>query len=108
MATNDSIEIVKNTIESLKKIYRPNYKYKKAGVVLGGIISEEKIQMNLFDKTNRIKRKKLMKAIDKINYLNGKETIKIGAQEIKKYKVEGQQRLSPAYTTKWKELLKVK
>tara|TARA_Y100001978_G_scaffold31845_2_gene27558 strand:+ start:10861 stop:12102 length:1242 start_codon:yes stop_codon:yes gene_type:complete len=108
VATNDSLEIVKKTVENLKKIYRPNYKYKKAGVVLGGIIAEQKIQMNLFDKINRIKRKELMNAIDKINYLNGKETIKIGTQGIKKYKSEKQQRLSPAYTTKWKEILNVK
>tara|TARA_A100001015_G_C14990318_1_gene713584 strand:+ start:554 stop:1795 length:1242 start_codon:yes stop_codon:yes gene_type:complete len=107
VATNDSLEIVKKTIESLKKIYRPNYKYKKAGVVLGEIVSEQRIQMNLFDKTNRNKRKKLMKAIDKINYLNGKETIKVGTQETKKHKFERQQRLSQGYTTKWKELLSV-
>ena len=74
VATNDSLEIVKKAIENLKKIYRPSYKYKKAGVVLGEIVSEQKIQMNLFDKINRNKRKELMKAIDKINYLNGKET----------------------------------
>ena len=108
VATNDSLEIVKKAIENLKKIYRPSYKYKKAGVVLGGIVSEQKIQMNLFDKINRNKRKELMKAIDKINYLNGKETIKVGTQETKKYKFERQQRLSPGYTTKWKELLSVK
>ena len=34
--------------------------------------------------------------------------IKIGTQGIKKYKSEKQQRLSPAYTTKWKEILNVK
>ena len=107
VATNDSMEIIEQTQKSLKKIYKKKYKYKKAGVVLGGIISQEKVQMNIFDKLNREKRKKIMKAMDRINKTNGKETIKIATQGTQDSWTTKQQSLSPSYTTKWKDLLKV-
>ena len=107
MATNDSMEIIEQTQKSLKKIYKKNCKYKKAGVVLGGIIPQEKVQMNIFDKLNREKRKKIMKAMDIINKTNGKETIKIATQGTQDNWTTKQQSLSPSYTTKWKDLLKV-
>ena len=108
VSTNDSIELVKEAIRLLKSIYKPNQKYKKAGVIMGKIRSTETIQTNLFDSIeNRKKRRNLMKSIDIINKRIGKEKIKIGIQgETKNRKIQQQNR-SPCYTTKWKDLLSV-
>ena len=104
IATNDSIEIIQHAKRLLKSIYKSNKKYKKAGIVLGNIIEEKHIQMNFFDKIDRKKRKKLMIAVDKINYLNGRETISIGIKEEKK-RIIKQKKRSPSYTTKWEDLI---
>ncbi|SVD35551.1 uncharacterized protein METZ01_LOCUS388405, partial [marine metagenome] len=106
--TNDSIELVKEAIRLLKSIYKPNQKYKKAGVVMGKIISTQSIQTNLFDSVeNRKKRRNLMKSIDIINKRIGKEKIKIGIQGVNKNRKIQQQNMSPCYTTKWQDLLSV-
>ena len=35
--TNNSIKIVKRALEGIRKIYRPGYRYKKAGIILSGL-----------------------------------------------------------------------
>ena len=36
--TNNSLEMVKYSLQGLEMIYKPGYKYKKAGVFLSGIV----------------------------------------------------------------------
>ena len=50
--TNDSIEIVKAAVSTLKK-FLSDCIYKKAGVIVGEIVPEDQVQLNLFDDTDR-------------------------------------------------------
>ncbi len=50
----------------------------------------------------------LMHVIDKINEGKGQSAIKFAVQETKKRWKMNQERLSPNYTTKWNEILKIK
>ncbi len=49
VAENNTQTIVSTALRALKMIYKPDYKYKKAGVVVSNIISAEHIQTSLFD-----------------------------------------------------------
>ena len=80
--SNSTITIVKAANEVLKKLYRPGYHYKKAGVIVMGIGPNSPIQQDLFD-TNAEqfeKMKRLDAVIDRINKVNGSETIVLGSQ----------------------------
>jgi DNA polymerase V len=89
--TNSTIPIVGAACDVLKKIYRPGYQYKKAGVIVMGVGPDSPIQQDLFDiNAEQIeKMRRLDQVIDRINRLNGSETIVIGAQQYISKKVMG-------------------
>ncbi len=107
--TNDSIKIVSAALIGLRSIYRTDCIYKKAGVIVSGIVPQSKIQLSLFDNIGTIeKRHRLMQAVDIINdrYGNMKIRQAINGFE-RKWKLR-QKRLSPSYSTCIDELLRVK
>ena len=105
--TNDSIEIVEAALKGLKSIYRFDCIYKKAGVIVGKIVPQDEVQMSLFDKVDRNKRKDLMQTVDKVNTLMGKDTLKLAIQgKGRDWKLK-QEKLSPCYTTRFADVLTV-
>ena len=106
--TNDSIEIVSKANYALKMIYKKNYLYKKAGVIVKNIISQEEVQMSLFDTVDRRKKRKLMCSVDRINMIMGRDKVYLASQGVQKRWAIKQQQLSPCYTTQFSDLLTVK
>ena len=105
--TNDSMEIVKIAIKVLKSIYRDDCIYKKAGVIVGRIVTQEKTQLSLFDSLDREKRKRINVTVDKINAIMGKNKVKLAVQgNARKWKLK-QEKLSPCYTTRFTDILEV-
>ena len=83
-ATSDSIEIVQYTTEAIKEIFREGYEYKKAGIILTQIVSENNYMHDLFDPRDREKQNRISQMIDTINQKNGTNSIKLAAQGIGK------------------------
>ncbi len=81
--TSSTLTIVQTAHEVLQQIYRPDYRYKKAGVILLDIVPEKPLQPDLFDSNARkyAKLQRLDLAIDHINKINGTETLLIGSQQ---------------------------
>ena len=104
--TNNSIKIVKRSLEGIRKIYRPGYKYKKAGIILYGL-SRQNVTKGLLD-YDREASDSIMQTIDKINNRYGGETIKIASEGIKKIWKMKRENVSPCYTTRFDELAEVK
>ncbi|MBI4649506.1 MAG: DUF4113 domain-containing protein, partial [Bacteroidia bacterium] len=105
--TNDTMEISKYAGVALDLIFKTGYRYKKAGVIVSGIVSENHIQGNLFDEADRLNRNKIMTVLDKINDKYGNDTLKLAVQGTeKKWKLR-QEKLSPSYTTKWSDIITV-
>ena len=106
-STPDLIEV---TMRCLKSLYRPGYRYRKAGVMLAGIVKQGYRQQDLFSPLIAAKEDQpLMAALDKINGKWGRHTIQYGmtAEAGKPWSMQ-QARKSPAYTTNWHELPVVK
>ena len=76
VATDNSIEIVKNALEGLKFIFKRGYKYQKTGIILSGLLDSEKTH-NLFSSPKENKIKSLMKSIDYTNYRYGRSTLSL-------------------------------
>ena len=83
IATNNSIEIVKNALEGLDLIYRDGFKYQKAGIILSGLSDSEKGN-SLFKSTKDERIKNLMQSIDNTNYRYGRSTISLASAGINK------------------------
>ena len=106
--TSDTGEIISCILKELRKIYKVGFKYKKAGVILSGIVPNNCVQQDLFDTINRNKKNKIMISIDKINNKMGRDTIRYASQNFAKKYILKQQRLSKSYTTRWGQLLEIK
>ena len=81
--SSSTITIVKAANEVLQKLYRQGYHYKKAGVIVMGIGPNSPIQQDLFDINAEQfeKMKRLDAVIDRINKVNGTETLVLGSQQ---------------------------
>lgn len=81
--SSSTITIVKAANEVLQKLYRQGYHYKKAGVIVMGIGPNSPIQQDLFDINAEQfeKMKRLDAVIDRINKVNGTETIVLDSQQ---------------------------
>ena len=103
--TNNTIIIVKKALHGLHKIYRPGYRYKKAGVIMLNLSPESGIS-GLFER-NKIKSDLLMQSFDNINMRYGSSTIHTAAEGIGRNWSMQRQKISPCYTTRFSDLLKV-
>ena len=101
--------MIQEALKGLKSIYKEEYIYKKAGVIVGNLIPTNQIQLNLFDDlNNRDKYKKISTIFDKINNSMGKDKIRIAVQGFDRKWQMKQEQLSPAYTTRIEDILTIK
>lgn len=111
-ASDDTLCIVKAVMVGLKKIFQAGDAYKKAGVILSEIASGDSLQSDFFVASPREKAQKnqknqnLMQTLDKINEKYGKRSIQLAACGITPI-VFKQENLTPAYTTRWEDILVV-
>ncbi len=103
--TDDTRRLVNIALWALKKIYKPNYNYAKAGVMLSEIVSIDGVQIDLFSASQPSpKSSALMSAMDNINRKMGKESIKLASEGFSRPWKMKQGNKSPSYTTKWSEI----
>ena len=106
-ASNSSITISKYAVEGLKRIYKQDIEYKKAGVIVMGLIPTDSNQLNLFEKENP-RYQALMKTLDFINKKEGSNKIKLASQDLKRIWKMKQTKLTKRYTTELKEIISIK
>ena len=107
VATSSTLEINRAVLQALQRIFKPSFAYKKAGVILSEIVPDSAVQGSLFDQLDRAKHQRLMKVVDKINKKNGYSSVAVATQSLEGIKMN-RQHLSPQYTTKWSDIIKVK
>lgn len=94
-----------------KELYRPATPYRKAGVVLSGLIQREGQQPDLFSATTfsrRHKEEEVMELMDKMNQKYGKVVLQSAAMGGKERFRRKSDQCSPRFTTSWDELLSIK
>ena len=102
--TYDTIQIVKTALQLTKIIFRENYKYKKAGVLLSGFYEKGTETKDLFSEA-RYRSPKLMSAVDQINERYGSDTIQIATEcQIGKWK-QKRKNCTQSYTTQLDNVL---
>ena len=105
--TNSTIELNHYAQIGLKAIFREGYHYKKAGVIVMGITPNSETQLSLFNTSNP-KHQPLMSVIDKMNKSYGTNKIKFASQSLGRQWKMRQERLSPSYTTRIREVITIK
>lgn len=105
--TSSSLIISNQAVKAVKAIFKKGIKYKRAGVIVSGLVPTNNFQLNMFECENP-KHKYLMQAIDGLNTKYGDYKIKIANQDLQRTWKMRQERLSPKYTTNINEVIKVK
>ncbi|MFG6687957.1 Y-family DNA polymerase [Mariniflexile sp. HNIBRBA6329] len=105
--TDSSLIISKQAVEAVISIFKKGIKYKRAGVIVMGLVPTNNHQLQLFEHENP-KHKPLMKAIDGLNAKYADSKVKIANQDLKRTWKMRQERLSPRYTTNINDIIKVK
>ena len=105
-ASNSAIEIAKYAVIGLQQIFKEGYSYKKAGVILNEFNPVQEHQTTLFEDKDQ-RHIKLMATIDKLNQSFGQQKIKLASQDLRRIWKMKQEQLSPRYTTRISDLVKV-
>ncbi len=103
--TRDFIELASHL---LKRIWKDGFRYAKAGVMLSDFYDPGMFQPGLFDDVStRSNSQQLMSVLDTINQ-SGAGKVFFAGQGTKKDWSMKREHLSPAYTTRWDQLPRVK
>lgn len=108
--TSDTMEITKAAVTLLERLYLQGIQYKKAGVIVSGILPVSPFQLNLFDPVaNRKERNRLMDTIDTLNRRYGIKSVHLAGEGDKAspWKVKCEHR-SANYLTDIREILTVR
>ncbi len=107
-AADDTPRLVRAALFGLRQIYRPGYRYAKAGVMLMELGPAGSRQQALFsDEAAESRSAGLMQVLDRINRKMGKDTLFLASSGIVKGWGMKQGSRSPCYTTDWGELAEV-
>ena len=105
--TSSTPALIKTALQGLKKIYKKDFAYQKAGVMLTELTTAGMVQQNLFQPLSK-DNDAVMNVLDRINTRWGKNTLQYASSGVSKPWHMCQDHKSPAYTTNWNELPLVK
>lgn len=102
--TRDTRDIIAAALKSLDRIWIDGHRYAKAGIMLNDFSPTGVSQLNLFDEVQpRPASDELMKVLDGINHSGLGKVWFAGRGIAPEWKMK-REMLSPAYTTRWKDI----
>ncbi len=107
-ASADTRDLIKAAHRAVRAIYRPGFRYAKAGIVLDDLIPAGSAPRPLFDRRDREESERLMSVLDSVNMRFGRGTIAPAAAGIRREWQTKFENRSPRYTTRIQELPRVR
>ena len=107
VASSDTGKLAAAALSALSLIWKPGYRYKKAGVMLLDLSPASHVQSTLFDQPDTPASRARMRALDTINRKYGRDTLRLGSSGHHPSWALRRKMLSPSYSTNWAELLRV-
>jgi DNA polymerase V len=104
--TSVTNELIKPAVKIAEQLYKEGKQYKKAGVMLSGLVPDNSIQGNMFA-PGRGAGRFLMEMMDNINFSMRNDVVKFASSGTKRNWKMRQEFHSPKYTTRWHELYEV-
>lgn len=101
--THDTLEVSRWADVLCERMYKPDYAYKKAGIVLSEISPATHHQADWIE-PDMLSNDKLMQALDGLNQRFGRGAVTVSTQGAYKEWQMRQERKSPHYTTCWEDV----
>jgi DNA polymerase V len=105
--TSDTLALIKDALRAGRRLWRPGFRYAKAGVVLLDLARKTERPADLFPSVGGERRGRLMSAMDSVNMRYGRKTLTPACTGIQQGWSMKRQKLSPRYTTSFDEMLSV-
>ena len=102
LATNSTNDLIKYAMALTDKVFIKGPAYKKAGVIVRGLMPEKVAQGNLFLSSNS--GGQLMETMDNVNFSMRNDVLKFATTGTRRFWKMRQQLRSNRYTTRWDEL----
>ena len=107
-ATSVTNELIAPALQIAEQIFKQGKEYKKAGIMLSGLVPDASIQSNLFVPDTANRKRYLMSAVDNLNFSLRDDIIKFAASGLTRdWKMRRELR-SARYTSRWEELKEVR
>lgn len=107
-AAADRFAPIASTLRAARRLWRPGYRYAKAGVILLEFAPQQELTPSFLPSRDPVRSAKLMRLMDQINQRHGRQTIRPGVVAQKPAWGMRRANLSPSYTTRIDDLLEVK
>jgi DNA polymerase V len=105
--TASTSELVHYAVAALKSIFAFGYEYQKVGVILSGLVPDEYRQGRLFTSEPDERLRTLSKVMDRVNHRYGRDKLRVAGAGYDPSWHHKRERVSPCYTTRWKDILVV-
>ena len=106
--TTDTLSLIKDALRAGRRLWRPGFRYAKAGIVLIDLSTTEETPVTLLPSIDPERSNCLMKAMDELNLRYGRRTVIPGRAGLKLRWSMRRQRLSPRYTTNIDEIMRAR
>ena len=100
-------ELLSITDGMTQNLWRPGGRWKKAGVLLAGLVNADSRQQDFLDPVDRARMDGLYATMDHINQKHGRNVVRCGVGCLAERWKPVANRCSPHYTTQWGEILTV-
>lgn len=105
--TSNTQELIKPAVDLVDQLFTRGKEYKKAGVMLSGLVPDESIQGNLFVTPEKNNNRFLMDIVDNVNFSMRDDILKFATVGTTRNWKMRQELHSSRYTTRWDELFEV-
>ena len=110
MPASSTQEVVSAALKALKLIWKPEFEYKKAGVVVFDIVNRDERQLTLFETDSAKKEKQdvLSQVMDNVNVSSGQNVLRVATQRPGHY-ADGIRRehASRLFSTDWDSIIEI-
>jgi DNA polymerase V len=103
--TADSFALIQTAVRTAKRLWKPGFRYAKAGVVFVDLHPRGELPINMLPSRDPETSARLMAALDSVNTRYGRNTLRPGGTVHQGKWGMRRSRLSPAYTTRLCEIL---
>lgn len=105
--TDATDELLAWALRGLGKVFRPGFRYKKAGVMLGRLVPADRLTKRLYGDEKFARSRRVMKALDEINRRHGRDVIRFGVALPTASWATKFTRRSQNFTTRLSEVLRI-
>ena len=106
-ATSFTNELIGPAMKLLDDIFEKGRIYKKAGVMLSGLVPDESIQGSFFSAASKGTNRFLMSAVDNVNFSMRDDVVKFCSSGVNKHWKMRQELRSKRHSTRWDELKEI-